>query len=442
IKVDYYIPTATTDNSTADGLSTIINALGFIIDNSPVTATLHGSGSTITTDLNTSSPFTNFMQPQNGSTGTTLPKAYLNIIFFDNQFNYVSGEFVQVSTEGSGQTIYRIGGNAKVAPKNGFAYIYVSNESNNLVYFDNLQVTHEHGPLLQENHYYPYGLGMAGISSSAITAAMPNAYKANGGSELGSSEWADGSGLEMYETTYRSFNAQIGRFMQADILSELAPVFSPYRYAFDNPIIWNDPSGLKEGNASDPTVLATVYIYMPVTVLGLSEWESFVDERIQAGGGGGGGGDDGGGSWGGGNNWGFSGLHGSGNAKGPGEKNKKTKKSSKAENLEKASAAVQLGTDAQATAWGAIAKFGSKELEKFGRYATGTGAAIASADFAAKVASGNASWKDYVSFGLAWANVGLMKASETSPNVYTATAEVVVGVFTVGFDIYNSMTSN
>ncbi|MDE3185707.1 MAG: RHS repeat protein, partial [Bacteroidota bacterium] len=46
IKVDYYIPTATTDNSTADGLSTIINALGFIIDNSPVTATLHGSGST------------------------------------------------------------------------------------------------------------------------------------------------------------------------------------------------------------------------------------------------------------------------------------------------------------------------------------------------------------------------------------------------------------
>lgn len=124
VHVDYYIPDTTiTNNSIANGLNTIITALASVIDNSPVTTTLHGSGSTITNELDNSSPFTSFMQPQNGTTGTTLPKAYLNIIFFDNEFKFVSGESVPVTTEGSGQTLYRMGGNAEVAPKNGFAYI-------------------------------------------------------------------------------------------------------------------------------------------------------------------------------------------------------------------------------------------------------------------------------------------------------------------------------
>jgi RHS repeat-associated protein len=138
-----------------------------------------------------------------------------------------------------------VGGTAKKATKNGYVYIYVSNESDNLVYFDNLQITHEHGPLLQEDHYYPYGLGMAGISSKAISGIIANAYKANGGTELGSGEWADGSGLELYETTYRSYNAQTGRFMQVDPLMESTANLGGYIFGGDNPATFVDPTGLR-----------------------------------------------------------------------------------------------------------------------------------------------------------------------------------------------------
>jgi hypothetical protein len=51
---------------------------------------------------------------------------------------------------------------------------------------------------------------------------------------------------------YRQYDSAIGRFCSIDVLSELAPSLSPYRFAFNNPIFFSDPTGLykidKNGN--------------------------------------------------------------------------------------------------------------------------------------------------------------------------------------------------
>lgn len=176
-----------------------------------------------------SSAVNGFLTDPNRGTGTT-PKAYINYILFDEQFNYVGGNFSRVGTANTVKSHY---GDAQMqnipVVKNGYIYIYVSNESPVNVYFDNLQVTHTHSPILEETHYYPFGLTMAGISSKAA-GKLETKMKFQG-QEFSNKEFSDGSGLDIYEFKYRSHDPQIGRFLQIDPLSEKYVHNSTYAFS-------------------------------------------------------------------------------------------------------------------------------------------------------------------------------------------------------------------
>ena len=60
------------------------------------------------------------------------------------------------------------------APKNGYCFVYISNESSVNVFFDNMQVRHDRGRIIEENHYYAFGLKIAAISSKAYGAPNNN----------------------------------------------------------------------------------------------------------------------------------------------------------------------------------------------------------------------------------------------------------------------------
>jgi hypothetical protein len=118
------------------------------------------------------------------------PKAFINYIFLDEQFRYAGGGVSAVNnTEGIKDHFSDL--QDLVAPKNGYVYIYVSNESPVNVFFDNLQVVHTRSPLLEENHYYAYGLIMFGITSKSVTRSTVQNFKYSS-KELQSAEFSDG----------------------------------------------------------------------------------------------------------------------------------------------------------------------------------------------------------------------------------------------------------
>jgi RHS repeat-associated protein len=208
-----------------------------------------------------------FIPGNNNEPPTTVPKAYINYMFFDEQFQFVSGGFSRVGNSG---TLKRhwfedAGLQNITVPKNGYIFVYVSNESNLNVFFDNVQVIHKPGALLEETHYYPFGLTMAGISSKAA-GKLENKFKFNDGTELTSD-----FDLSLYETPHRGYDPQIGRFWQIDEFGEVFEEWSPYVFSLNNPISLNDPAGLTPNDPlpKEPPKDAPAETLQNVTVVGI-----------------------------------------------------------------------------------------------------------------------------------------------------------------------------
>jgi RHS repeat-associated protein len=121
--------------------------------------------------------------------------------------------------------------------------VYVSNESDQMVYFDNLQVSNIHARIIEENHYYAYGLKIAALSSRKLPDPAEGAIKNNNlynEKEL----WDDGD-LNWYDYGFRNYDPQIGRFPQLDPLTHDYPELTPFQYAGCEPIANVDLDGLE-----------------------------------------------------------------------------------------------------------------------------------------------------------------------------------------------------
>ena len=176
------------------------------------------------------------------------PRAYINYLFFDEQFKCVKSGFSKVGNPSEVKAHFQELQNLTVI-KNGFVYIYCSNESPVDMFFDNLQVVHTRGPILEETSYYPFGLPMAGISSKAASITL-NKIKYNG-KEQQSQEFSDGCGLELYDYGARMQDPQIGRWHVIDPMADKFYNETPYNYAGNNPVNLVDEGGNFKMKPSD-----------------------------------------------------------------------------------------------------------------------------------------------------------------------------------------------
>jgi RHS repeat-associated protein len=138
----------------------------------------------------------------------------------------------------------------------GGKFNYVYNYTDHL---GNIRVSYTLNPadgqlkILEENHYYPFGLKHNNYNVDkvhfekdetgffAILKPVDRSdyqYKYNG------KEYQDELGLNMTAMDWRQYDNALGRFNGMDALSEMQYSHTPYHFGYNNPVFWADPTGL------------------------------------------------------------------------------------------------------------------------------------------------------------------------------------------------------
>ncbi len=119
-----------------------------------------------------------------------------------------------------------------------YVYNYTDHLGNvRLSYSDNVLKNGiiEQNEIIEESHYYPFGLKMASFNNVATSTNPAQDYKYNG------VELEESLGLNMYETDYRHYDPAIARFTTIDPVTHHS--MSTYTAFDNNPVYWADPSG-------------------------------------------------------------------------------------------------------------------------------------------------------------------------------------------------------
>jgi RHS repeat-associated protein len=171
------------------------------------------------------------------------PKAFVNIILFDKDHKFLDFAYVAIDPAAEQVGVSPVVSHDHMVKEYtvkqaGYAYMYVSNENPTLVdvYFDDVKMTYTPGNVLQYSEYYPFGMRTAYSWDRGESGALANEYLYNAGGEYNkTANW--------YEMSARRYDPVLGRMNGVDPSADKYSSLTPYNYAFNNPVLFNDPSG-------------------------------------------------------------------------------------------------------------------------------------------------------------------------------------------------------
>lgn len=174
------------------------------------------------------------------------PRAFLNYIVFDEKFAVVKDQSGMLQTTGrpAEWSLQELPNDLEIK-QNGYLLVYISNESHGTVWFDNVDITYYKGQLLEEQHYYPFGLTIKEGQNNPV----PNKFLFQG------NVMQDELKMNLYDFNFRQYDQQIGRFTGVDLLADNGQEsWNPYHFCNNDPANFTDPTGLRAYTRPNPEV--------------------------------------------------------------------------------------------------------------------------------------------------------------------------------------------
>lgn len=174
---------------------------------------------------------------KSGETGTA-PKAYLNYLIFDRDFEPLTNGFVRLTTDareyGQDAPHERLAVEFTITQP-GYVYVFLSNDNVELggdpieTYWDDFSVEHIQSPVVQMQDYYPFGLA---YNSYLREDTRRDKFLFQGKERIDT--------LGIYDFHARLYSGELGRFLSVDPKKQFA---SGYVGMGNSPLMGVDPDG-------------------------------------------------------------------------------------------------------------------------------------------------------------------------------------------------------
>ncbi|MDR2040621.1 MAG: DUF6443 domain-containing protein [Bacteroidales bacterium] len=190
-----------------------------------------GEFSTLATDLGATASTSAVLAPLpagNNDEDSPQPESGLNFVLYNREFEVVEAHTGLLPVDDKINKIQQLSGDKMVLSESGYMEIYVNNEAQTPVYFDNLSVTRSSGNAVEVNAYYPYGMIIPLLSDHEVEGF--NAYKYN------VKELQEEMELNWLDYGARMLATEIPVWFVPDAYAEKYYHLSPYSFAAGNPI--------------------------------------------------------------------------------------------------------------------------------------------------------------------------------------------------------------